>query len=233
MATHTQSAHFNYTINEWKQNKHQNYLDIIFKDNDIKIIFDIGANVGGTSYIFNEYAKNNNKTIEQIFVFEPDNENMNFMKNKLDESIDKTIKTIFIEKGIYYGKTSSVVCGMGHKGQGLHHNVGGYSIQECCEKAVELRNSRGESIDSYVYPDKIFELDTLENLSNGIIPDFVKIDVEGAEVNIIENSTILKKAKYLIIEWNSDLNYIEFFIKHLPDHKIIRNDFDILLKRNY
>ena len=55
--THTQSAHWEYTVNEWKSENHQNLLDIIFQD-EINIIYDIGANVGGTAYTFLEYAKN-------------------------------------------------------------------------------------------------------------------------------------------------------------------------------
>tara|TARA_B100001093_G_C25939912_1_gene640453 strand:- start:186 stop:314 length:129 start_codon:yes stop_codon:yes gene_type:complete len=42
MSTNTQFNHFFYTINEWASEKHQANLDIIFKNNDIKIIYDIG-----------------------------------------------------------------------------------------------------------------------------------------------------------------------------------------------
>ena len=33
--THNQSAHFNYTINEWNSAKHKEFLDVIFKNEDI------------------------------------------------------------------------------------------------------------------------------------------------------------------------------------------------------
>jgi hypothetical protein len=36
MSTATQSLHWEYTINEWVSEKHLNYLNIIFKNNDIK-----------------------------------------------------------------------------------------------------------------------------------------------------------------------------------------------------
>lgn len=49
MSTNTQKAHYLYTIKEWSSTKPQKYLDIIFENNDINIIYDIGANVGGTS----------------------------------------------------------------------------------------------------------------------------------------------------------------------------------------
>lgn len=82
MSTNTQSTHYDHTINEWKSNKHQKYLDIIFKNNDIKVIYDIGANVGGTTKIFLDYADKFNKKIDKIYCFEPDIENMDFLKKK-------------------------------------------------------------------------------------------------------------------------------------------------------
>ena len=64
MSTHNQDSHWNYTINEWNSINHQKYLDIIFNDNNINCIYDIGANVGGTTHIFLEYIKKNNKDIK-------------------------------------------------------------------------------------------------------------------------------------------------------------------------
>jgi FkbM family methyltransferase len=50
---------------------------------------------------------------------------------------------------------------------------------------------------------KIFKLDNLENLCKDFeLPDFIKIDVEGAEKNILINSEIVKITKYIIVEWN-------------------------------
>jgi hypothetical protein len=57
MTTHNQSAYWNYTNNEWNSKNHQKYLDIIFENNDINCIYDIGANVGGTTNIFLEYIQ--------------------------------------------------------------------------------------------------------------------------------------------------------------------------------
>ena len=60
MSTHNQDAHWNYTISEWKKPNYQEYLDIIFKDNNIEYICDIGANVGGTTKVFVDYIIENN-----------------------------------------------------------------------------------------------------------------------------------------------------------------------------
>ena len=114
MSTNTQVAHWDYTINEWNSEKHQKYLDIIFKNNDISVIYDIGANVGGTSKIFLDFSKKNGKNIDKIYCFEPDEENMIFLKNKFEKEISlKEIETV--NKAIYYGKKKAKVYGVGHK----------------------------------------------------------------------------------------------------------------------
>jgi len=85
----------------------------------------------------------------------------------------------------------------------LHDNVGGFS-----------------TINS---PDNVsnVSIKTLEELK---IPkvDLVKIDIEGGEYNLIENSTYLQNIKWLDIEFHDYHNiptkkYIE---KHFPDHTI-------------
>jgi FkbM family methyltransferase len=233
MTTHTQKAHYEYTLNEWNHIYYQEYLDIIFKENNINIIYDIGANVGGTTSIFIEYCKNKNKNFKKIYCFEPDTENMNFLKKKLKKEIDNNLVEC-IEKGIYYGKTEARVFGMGHVEEKIiHKNVGGYGIEECM---IEVKNNRvknGENVFCDQIDSKIFQLDTLENLSKNFhSPDFIKIDVEGAEKNILMHSDLIKNAKYIIVEWNHS-DDIDFFVKtYLPQFKIISSkcECDILLK---
>ena len=56
-------------------------------------------------------------------------------------------------------------------------------------------------------------------------PDLVKLDVEGAEINIIEHSTLLREIPQIIVEWHYEdgpnaKDAEAFFSKHLP-HKIV------------
>ena len=49
--TYTQESHFLYTFEEWSK-YYKTYLDEIFRYDDIKNIYDIGANTGGTAAVF-------------------------------------------------------------------------------------------------------------------------------------------------------------------------------------
>lgn len=105
-----------------------------------------------------------------------------------------------IEKGVYYGKTESRAVWRGS-------NMGAYFVEH-----IDAGEPR-------VFTDEIMELCELENL--GIEkPDLIKMDIEGAEENVIEHSTAVKDCPYLIIEWHPDRNPYEFFEKYL-NHEIL------------
>jgi hypothetical protein len=77
----------------------------------------------------------------------------------------------------------------------------------------------GDRIETY--PSKIFKLETLEYFLNRPA-DLVKLDVEASEYNILENSNLIKKSKYIFVEWhNKTMEYvIDFIQKHLPMYEI-------------
>lgn len=91
--------------------------------------------------------------------------------------------------GIYYGKLSAV----------LKYNGG------CGSSSIASGAFGIESID----------LVEFESLNRDV--DLVKIDVEGAEYNIIKNSTKLKEIKYINIEFHPfGMDDFNEFNKHLP-----------------
>jgi hypothetical protein len=52
--------------------------------------------------------------------------------------------------------------------------------------------------------------------------DVVKIDIEGSEINVLENSTILKNSKFIILEWHFNPEYLfDFILKNLSNFEII------------
>lgn len=91
-------------------------------------------------------------------------------------------------------------------------NVGGFIVTE---------NTSGNLIGVNVT--------TLEELNLPIV-DLVKIDVEGGEYSIIENSSYLQKVRLLEIEFHATLselknNHTVNFVKtYLPNHEIIAYD---------
>jgi FkbM family methyltransferase len=203
----TQEDHFDYTITEWCKEPFTILLETIFKnENNINFI-DIGANVGGVIESLNKL--NYIHKISNIICFEPDNDNFNFLSN-VCENIKKTnnidIKCHNI--GIFYGKTQAQVCGVGD------NNIGGYFIDD--ENTNKVRN-----YNIVQYNNKTFYLDVIENYINYDI-DVVKMDIEGSEINVLENSTILKNSKYIILEWHFEIDkFYDFLKKHLENFEII------------
>lgn len=72
------------------------------------------------------------------------------------------------------------------------------------------------------YSGKKFECVEFESLGIGAV-DLTKIDVEGSEYNILENSNKIKESRYLVIEWHNHVrNFLDTFIQdNLKQYKTI------------
>jgi FkbM family methyltransferase len=102
-------------------------------------------------------------------------------------------RTILFKAAIGYG-------GPSHCSLVRSSNVGGHQIEKI-EGDIELK--------------------TLEDLNIPIV-DFVKIDVEGMEDEIIENSTYLRSVKWIDIEFHRDPSTVQAFLeKNLPNFDIV------------
>ena len=132
-----------------------------------------------------------------IYAFEPVAANFDALFTNVHEY------AVPIPRGIYYGATQSRVTSRGDS------NIGAFFLEQI--NAGEPR----------VFHNEVIELRPLEDYPTA---DLIKLDVEGAEENIIEHSTVLKTTPLIIVEWHPDhVNPIEFFSKHLPNHKIVVN----------
>lgn len=191
-----QSDHWNYTINEWQSPEFFALLKEAFTQ-DPKVVFDVGACVGGWSEVVYRHFG------VSTYAFEPFPANFEALESHVDDT-----HALSFPIGIYYGKRTAKAMWRGS-------NVGAIFVDEV---------DTTMAVDTY----ETFHLRTLEELDLPK-PDLIKLDVEGAEKNIIEQSTLLRTTPQLIVEWHyqGQEDAAVFFAKHLP-HKIICNLHDTM-----
>jgi FkbM family methyltransferase len=189
--------HVIYTRKEWTIVPYFIKVIEILSKNNIKSFLDIGSNVGEVANILSEKIR----SLEQFVLIEPQNENFVFLK----QNTKNLQNCIYLQLGIYYGKTEAELFQ-----DPSWRNVGAFTVEVIQQKF----ESTGEKI----------TLKTLEELNIPVV-DFVKIDVEGAEYNILQNSTYLKSTKFIEIEFhNWDIDSLKYINDALPSHKILLFD---------
>jgi FkbM family methyltransferase len=165
---------------------------------DIKSYVDLGANLGEVCNILRYFLPE----LTDAYLFEPQLDNFAFLQDRYKDNP----KIKCFNYGIYYGMTELPL-------YRRDKNIGGYSVNNAHETCKLV----GETI----------ILKTLEEANIPVV-DFVKIDVEGSEENIIKNSTYLKKVKYLEIEFHDDLRNLETVARLckecFPNHKVLFYD---------
>jgi FkbM family methyltransferase len=129
---------------------------------------------------------NDNLNLDVIYIVEPVIENYNFIVNRFTDN--ENVKVI--NKALYYGLDTIQLGQMSND-----VNVGGWSFSD------------NHSIDKVT-------VDTIK-LEEFPICDFIKIDIEGGEHNLIINSENLSKFKFISLELHSDLinNYQDLIDK--------------------
>ena len=186
----TRDTHFQYTVDEWTNNHFKKITDALPKD--IKVVYDVGANVGGWAHVMQERYGNKLNMI----CFEPVQDNFSML-------MSKDLNITGVPFGIFYGERESRVCS---RGDG---NCGGIFVEHI------------DAGDPIVKTDEVIQLRTFEELELPK-PDLMKFDVEGAEENILEHSSLVKETPWLIIEWHPQYKSpYDFFKTHLPDHEIV------------
>lgn len=198
MSTLTQSQHKQYTFEEWNNQSYFYEIVEYLNTKQIKSFIDIGGCSGEVSRILLERIS----SIEYGLVFEPNLENYNFIKQNVNND------NILVEnKAVFYGKDK---INLSIKSE--WKNVGSWSIyfdEEYPENSIEVECV---DLDSYLKQKEY---------------DFIKIDIEGSEFNLIENSTKLKEIKYIELEIHYHHYEVEhtedimsYLKKYLPDHTI-------------
>lgn len=193
-----QHNHWEFTYNQWMFNENH-YVDLIkFLDlNKIESYIDLGANTGGVCSVLLEKIR----SLKKCYLFEPQSENFKYLESKFKS--DSRIKCYNF--GIYY--TDLEFLNMLR----CDNNVGGYTVIKHDQRFEETGD--------------IMKVKKLEDFSEDFnLVDFVKIDVEGSEENIIENSIFLKNVKFIEIEWHGkyldEKESVKFIKEKLSTHKI-------------
>jgi FkbM family methyltransferase len=131
-------------------------------------------------------------SLDTALILEPVSVNFNFIQERFKN--EYRIKVI--NKALYYGQDFISL------GQS-DGNVGGYNMHS------NSHNVQFNDIPTI----------TLENLPKY---DFLKIDIEGGEKNILENATCFEDFKYIAIEFHDEMSatWNELVEKYIPTHKI-------------
>lgn len=166
-----------------------------------KIIFDGGANVGDYSLLASEYCKN-----AKVYSFEPVESTYELLKNNI--SANKNINPV--NSGLYSENVKKEI-----KIYNSHTHSSLYEI-----KGIDYAVQKTEIIE-LVTGDSFMEHNSIDKI------DFIKLDVEGAELDAIkgfEKSLVNNKIRMIQFEYG----YINITTKNL-----LADYYDFFKKYNY
>ena len=196
--------HLNYTQQEYASLVYYSKLFDILKTKNIESYIDIGANIGEVCNIY----FNNIPTLKKAYLFEVNPYTFELLKTNLK---NQELVELY-NKAIYYGSKPPKIFNK-------DNNIGLTMIGNDTIDVVQTRvNMFGFQDDG-----EILNYTTLEELQLPLV-DLIKIDIEGAEFNIINNSKYLHEVKYLEIEFHhqqSNIDIDNYISKTFLNHKVI------------
>jgi len=192
-----------------REKKVQPYLKI----NDAEIFVDVGANVG---YYSLKNANEHRDDEIRVIAVEANKENFEALVRNV--KCNKFINIVCINKAVSDTKGFGTL---------YKHQKNGLNL--CGRSSLVYKNNESNQPSNYDQQIETVEMDTLDNIldSLGIKKvDLLKIDVEGAEITVLEGSKeTLKNVQRLVIEIHGDnlpkvkhiLHKYKFFLEELRD----------------
>jgi len=171
----------NLSINPIYGKSDTEFIKKIIKKNDV--VFDIGANIGYFTLIFAKLVGDSGK----VFSFEPESENFKILKKNVETN---GYNNVILEKKIV-------------------SNTNGVSTLYVSEKAG---NHRIYKSDNFIESVEITSISMDSYAKNNTLKkiDFIKIDVEGAELNVLQGiQNILDSNEHIILFTEFSPNQIE------------------------
>lgn len=201
-------VHHNGITRVW-EDVYSDWIRQICETCTVESFLDIGANTGAVVEFLCEKLK---PQPAKIYAVEPVPQNFSRLSDKmrdLNSAYNNSKHIELFNKAVYYGSKKSNLLGLGDQ------NTGGLFLTE-----VKTFTAENSSHDVGIE----IECITLEEAMPDVKRiDICKIDVEGSEWNIIENSTFIKeKVHHLLLEchWLSEQEVLQFLSKHLLNFEI-------------
>jgi FkbM family methyltransferase len=183
-------------------------IDVLLKFIEPKYLCDIGANAGNWTYVLSQMSP----TLEHVVFFEP--------QSQYQEKL-QSLSLPGVSKVIYH-------CGLGEREDKLLIKGGtaSASFLDSEQQNKYFPNSISQNQQD-MEEVEIRILDAIYASDNLPIPDVIKLDVQGFELEVLKGSmNLLKKSKYLVIELSfrqfyREQPYLWEIIKLLEENKYI------------
>jgi len=206
-------SELHYAIMKVWDSEYEILIKEIFESEKIKSFLDLGANTGCVIEYLHDFFDDD----VTIIGFEPAEENFNFLKEVVAK-INRNNRSKLYKKAVFYGSKKLRAFGVGDSSTAGLFLEGTLSI-------INPNDHRKPVPTEYVFDcttleDELFDVDSI---------DLCKIDVEGSEYNIIENSSFLKeKVKNILLEyhWKNEKEIMDWLTLYLPSHKIFKLGYD-------
>lgn len=170
-------------------------------------VLEIGAHIGYFSTFYAHLVGNNGKVV----VFEPSADNLKYLNKNIDllgDNLSQIVSVVQKGAGDVSGELDFYIDPISGQNNSFVKDFDGFKTSR--EKSAETNiNVKIQKV-PVVTLDSFYEKETK-------FPDFVKIDVEGFEWNVIEGfkKTIEKAKPLLMIEIQSDANEIISYFKSI------------------